>query len=171
MKMQVIDDLYLGRQMKYGGFRQLCLLGDGFITLPWYGSVAEMVNGLMKNTFALFQYRLSLAMAALVSLGVLFGFPLYGVLFGAGAARYIFAASIGLRVFVIWLAMVRLGHSAVSPLCLVVTPFISMFIILKSALTVTLRQEIVWREHSYPLKRLREETWVLSGLFTVNPNR
>ena len=57
IRMQVIDDLFLGKLIKRGGYRQECMDGRGFVEVPWYQSVSELISGLMKNVFALFQLQ------------------------------------------------------------------------------------------------------------------
>ena len=64
--MHPIDDVMLGKMIKHSGFSQDCLLGHNFIQAEWYVTVCEFINGLMKNTFAFYNYNM-----ANVLLGVL----------------------------------------------------------------------------------------------------
>ena len=55
----VIDDIGLGILIKSSGFKQEFLMGEGLITVDWYSSTRHLIEGLEKNVFAAFNFRIS----------------------------------------------------------------------------------------------------------------
>lgn len=165
VRMQVIDDLFLGKLIKRGGYRQDCLDGRGLIAVPWYESVSELVSGLMKNVFAFFNYRTSYMIIGVSALTLLVYLPYWGVLFCEDTARILFMATIGVRVMGIGIGLISSGIEKRALLWLPVTPFVMLYIIIKAAWVTQAQGGISWRGSFYPLSELKKEEWVLSGLF------
>lgn len=165
IKLQVVDDVYLGKLIKQNGFRQECMLADSLVTLHWYSSVAEMISGLMKNVYAFFRYRPSYVVLGVLAISVLTVVPMAGAVFAGGAAQLFFILTVLIRVAGTGGGMIRIGLPPVSIIFLLITPFISLFIILKALVTVQLAGGVTWRGSFYCLEKLRGADWVLSGLF------
>jgi len=165
VRMQVIDDLYLGRLIKHAGYAQDCLDGREFAAVPWYCSVAEMIDGLMKNVFAFFNYRVFYAALGVAALTLVVLLPYWGTLFSSGAARLLFIAAIFLRVGGIGTGLILSGVEKRALPWLFVTPFITIYIICRATFLTIWAGGITWRETLYPLSELRKEAWVLAGLF------
>jgi hypothetical protein len=51
LRMEVADDLGLGRMVKMAGGRTLVVSGCGKVVVPWYRDVPDMIRGLEKNSF------------------------------------------------------------------------------------------------------------------------
>ncbi len=165
IKLQVVDDVYLGKLIKQNGFRQECMLADSLVTLHWYSSVAEMISGLMKNVYAFFRYRPSYVLLGVLAISLLTVVPMAGAVFAGGAAQLFFILTVLIRVAGTGGGMIRIGLPPVSIIFLLITPFISLFIILKALVTVQLAGGVTWRGSFYCLEKLRGADWVLSGLF------
>ena len=60
------DDLKFGKLVKLNGYRSDVLNGQGMVTVEWYRSVPELIQGLMKNMFAGTEYRVSLVILATI---------------------------------------------------------------------------------------------------------
>jgi len=58
--MRPDDDMKLGKLLKNHGFQQELLYGTGKIKVEWYSSLTQMIDGLMKSTTAVFDYRMPL---------------------------------------------------------------------------------------------------------------
>ncbi len=54
------DDLMLGKLVKRAGYAQDLLYGQHMLSVEWYASTREMVNGLMKNAFSGANYSILL---------------------------------------------------------------------------------------------------------------
>ncbi len=66
IKMDVVDDLLLGRRIKESGFRQEYLFAIDSLALHWHQGVRTCIKGLEKNMFAVFEYNWGLALTAVL---------------------------------------------------------------------------------------------------------
>lgn len=165
IKLQVVDDVYLGKLIKQNGFCQECMLAESLVTLPWYRSVPEMISGLMKNVYAFFHYRPGYVFLGVLAISVMTVVPMAGAIFAQGSAKFFFIMTVLIRVGGTGGGMIRIGLSPASIIFLLLTPFIALFIILKALFQVHLAAGVTWRGSFYRLDKLREADWVLSGLF------
>jgi glycosyltransferase involved in cell wall biosynthesis len=153
--MHPIDDIMLGKLIKHRGFRQDCLLGQGFVSVRWYGTVHEFINGLMKNGFAVYNYSVAKALATVVVLFLLNGLPQLGLLFAEGGTRSFFAATLAVR----FLSFLRgAAQTDISPWYTpwtLVSPYIIAYTIIKATFLTLYNRGIYWRGTFYPLDRLK----------------
>ena len=151
-----VDDIMLGKLIKRHGFRQECVFGYGYISVPWYSSVKDMVKGMEKNTFAGFDYNLAIAMTSGLFLIMICIWPLMAILLTTGNTR----AINGIIILVRLLSLMDLaGKSSVNPIIAcwaVLTPFIRLYIILKAITVTLLNQGITWKGTYYPLSKLKK---------------
>jgi hypothetical protein len=92
IKMRPDDDLRLGALLKASGGKADVLYGTGMISVEWYNSVKEFINGLMKNVFSGFDYNVFKAIGGALGTLVVFVLPLPLMLLSA-------------NVFVMWCAV------------------------------------------------------------------
>jgi len=151
-----IDDVMLGKLIKRHGFRQECLYGHRFIAVKWYGSIREMINGLMKNTYAALEYSF-LRLCVLTVLQLLISiWPLWAVVLTEGATRLANLAIILTQGFFFIMASVYSGIDCKHVVWFPLTPYIRIFMTWKAVLTTIFHGGIVWRGTFYPLKELEE---------------
>lgn len=156
VRMHPIDDVMLGKIIKQAGYRQECLSGYDFLQVHWYASPRKMINGLMKNIFALYNFRVSYALAAVVIICLVTILPVWGTVLTSGAARLCFALSALIRFTSCTYGALYSGTTlGVVPFSLL-TPYINIYIILKGMLTTLANGGINWRGTRYPLDRLKE---------------
>jgi len=161
-KMHPIDDIMLGKRVKQQGFIQDCLQGGDFVQVRWYESIPEMVRGLMKNIFAFFSYRIEYVAAALLGNIMLTIVPVWGLFLCHGAGRLFFSAAVLCR-FAVFVCNARgMNVSSASSLWSLLTPYLTVYIVIKAVWTTLRNQGIDWRGTHYPLKELKKE----DGLFT-----
>jgi cellulose synthase/poly-beta-1,6-N-acetylglucosamine synthase-like glycosyltransferase len=157
LKMHPIDDVMLGKKVKEQGLHQQCLLGGNFVTVPWYETLGDMVSGLMKNVFAMYDYRITYAAAGISAITLMTILPPWGVVGCTGAARLLFGGALACRLLVFSRnARLLKAGPATLPFCLL-TPYIIVFIILRSVYVTIRDQGITWRSTHYPLAALRRE--------------
>lgn len=154
--MHPIDDMMLGKNIKKDGFRQDCLLAYDYLTVPWYDSVRAMVEGLQKNLFAVVHYRLWLIPFAVFSVVVGTILPTWGLVFGDSTIQLVCLATILIRLLVFLKGLQLQNLPFYYAPGALVTPYISCYIILRSALVIVLQGGITWRGHHYPLKELKK---------------
>lgn len=150
-----VDDILLGRLIKASGGRQECLNGRAFVSVPWYGSVGEMVRGLRKNVFAVLDYRLSgLAVATMLILCCQI-LPLWGLLLTDGWPQLLCGLTLADTALSLWISIRSLG---LNPACLrwfLLTPYLKLYLIWQGAWAVLNKGGIDWRGTFYPLDELR----------------
>lgn len=82
LRLQVIDDLFLGRNIKRAGFSQHCVFGDDLISLHWAEGALGIAHNLTKNTFAVMGFRWYVAGIALVGTFFFSILPYIGIFAG-----------------------------------------------------------------------------------------
>ncbi|MDY6973326.1 MAG: glycosyltransferase family 2 protein [Thermodesulfobacteriota bacterium] len=154
--MRPDDDVKLGKLLKKRGFRQDYLSGIDMVWLEWYPSVRDMINGLMKNTFAVYEYNIfSIAVITLAML-VLDIWPFIGAFLTNGVTQ----ALNGAIILIFYCAFGFTAHmhnkSPWYALGLPIGCLIIVYIVWRSTLTTLINQGIYWRGTHYCLKELRE---------------
>jgi hypothetical protein len=154
IRMRPDDDLQLGRLLKARGARADVTVGAGAIAVDWYPSVADLVRGLEKNSFAGLNYRTGAAVASVIALcahAALFALPLIS---GGG---WRIGAAVVCAAFVVAgaAAAVTVG---LSPWYAALQPAAALFFawVQARATWLTLaRGGISWRGTFYPLSELK----------------
>jgi hypothetical protein len=155
IRLRPDDDIKLGKVLKRSGARQDVLSGRGMVSVEWYSSLGEAVEGLMKNSFAVVQYHPLLGvLGALLIAGLGVG-PLLAVLFGSGTPRLLGGIA---AVFQLGLHLRAARESGAPYRTASLYPVMSLLLawIVLRAMTLTMvRGGIVWRGTFYPLAELR----------------
>lgn len=161
IRMHPIDDVMLGKMIKRNGFRQECLSGYDFLQVHWYATPGKMVQGLMKNIFALYNYRVSWALGAVMVIIVGTILPFWGTIFSGGAAQLFFGLTILVRLASATLGCLHTGTTLWAVPFSFITPYVNIYIILKGMLTNIADNGITWRGTYYNLDELRKNDPIL----------
>ena len=161
-KMHPIDDIMLGKRVKQQGFTQDCLQGGDFVQVRWYENLSELVSGLMKNIFALYSYRIDYVAAAVFGIVLFTIVPLWGLLIPQEMVKMFSAASILCRCAVFICNSRRLNVPPAAALWCLVTPYLTVYIVIRAVWTTLRKQGIVWRGTHYPLEELKKEDPLLT---------
>lgn len=155
LRLDVLDDVHLGRMIKQSGYRQDVLVSGGAISVRWQESLWGVIRGLEKNGFATLDYSVAKLVIVSAVLLVMLALPYAGLCLGSADQRLPFA----LTVLLIHLTYGFQAHCAgasftVAPM-LPVGWLLMIFTLWRSAV-ITLRQGGVrWRDTLYPLEQLR----------------
>lgn len=156
IKMHPIDDMMLGKNIKQHGFLQDCLLAYDYVQLPWYDSVGAMVNGLQKNMFALLHYRILFLPVVLSGIVIVTILPVWGMCFGNGYVQATCLFTFGIRLVMFYKGLRLQGLPGLYVAGCIFTPYISCYIIIKSAFVTIKNGGIIWRGKHYALADLRK---------------
>ncbi len=155
LRLEVIDDMELGRAVKKNGFAQHNVFGPGLVSLRWAKGAFGVVGNLTKNIFALMRFRWPLALtAALVGAFINLG-PFVGFFVASGWNK------LGYGVALTSIAMLYAGMSRiskVSPLYFFAHPISTVlftFTLLRSTWLTITQRGIIWRGTKYSLDELR----------------
>ncbi|MHB8788330.1 MAG: glycosyltransferase family 2 protein [Desulfobulbaceae bacterium] len=161
LRMHPIDDIMLGKVIKQAGCRQDCLSAYDFLQVRWYASPTLMIRGLMKNIFALFAFRVPLALTAVLLAGILTILPPWGALLLTGWPQLLCLLTVAVRLSSFAWGRRLTGSSLGTVPFALLTPYLNIYIILRGMLTTLAKGGIDWRGTHYPLAALRQNPPIL----------
>jgi glycosyltransferase involved in cell wall biosynthesis len=156
LRMEVLDDMKLGKVIKNAGFAQRNVFGEDLISLHWAKGIFGVVDNLTKNFFAVLSFQWPRTLATIVALGFLNLGPFLGVCLAHGWARAPYAAAL-VSMFAIYYGMSR--RSQIPPYYFFLHPVstsLFMYTLLRSMVHTLSNDGIVWRGTKYPLEELRK---------------
>ena len=156
LRMEVLDDMKLGKVVKNAGFAQRNVFGEDLISLHWAKGAFGIVNNLTKNFFAVLSFQWPRTVVSIVGLGFLNLGPFLGVWLAQGWARVPYAIALG-SLFAIYYGMS--ARSAVPPYYFFLHPVstsLFMYTLMRSMFHTLWNGGIVWRGTKYPLEELRK---------------
>jgi glycosyltransferase involved in cell wall biosynthesis len=156
LRMEVLDDMKLGKVVKNAGFAQRNVFGGDLISIRWGHGAFGIVNNLTKNFFAVLSFQswrtlLSAFGLAFINLG-----PFLGISLAHGWERFPFAIALG-SLLLIYVGMS--WRSSVPPYYFLLHPFstaLFIYTLLRSMSLTLWNDGIVWRGTKYPLEELRK---------------
>ena len=155
LKLEVLDDLALGRQLKLHGARQGLLLGEGAVALEWYRDARGFMHGVEKNSFAAAAYSVPRALAASVGFAMLRVWPLAGLAVTDGATRWVNALAVLAGLAIHARVLRTTSWPARCLLWFPLTPVLMLAVLWRAVLLTLRRGGIAWRGTFYPLGALR----------------
>jgi glycosyltransferase involved in cell wall biosynthesis len=156
LRMEVLDDMKLGKVVKNAGFAQRNVFGADLISIRWARGAIGVVHNLTKNFFAILSFQWWRTLIAAFGLAFLNLMPFVGVAFARGWDRLPYAIALA-SMFLIYLGMswrskVPAYYFALHP----VSTALFVYTLLRS-MFLTLRNDgIIWRGTKYPLEELRK---------------
>src|SRR5258708_3335141 len=167
LRMEVVDDMKLGKVVKEAGFAQRNVFGRDLISLRWARGARGVVENLTKNFFAVLSFQWWRTIISAFGLAFLNLGPLLGVFLAHGGQRLPYAIALfsmfSIYVGMSWRSRVPAYYFLLHPIntaCVICTLLLSMF----SALW---NDGIIWRGTRYPLEELRKGMVQLELLFHV----
>ncbi|MFD2171052.1 glycosyltransferase [Tumebacillus lipolyticus] len=156
LKMRPDDDLQLGTMIKQAGLRQRLATGTRLLTVEWYPTLRDAIQGLEKNTFAGLNYSVLLVVVGVLGQLLAFCLPFFGwMMLGWSGLLYGLSVLMMIAVYLRYTTTVS-PYSGVEVVALPLTALLFVYIIVRSTY-VTLRQGgIVWRGTFYSLQELKK---------------
>jgi glycosyltransferase involved in cell wall biosynthesis len=153
--MRPDDDMKLGKLIKLGGYRQEGLFGRGMLQVEWYPSVRDMIEGLMKNTFAGVDYSVLAIVASSVAQFLLNVWPFFGLFLTHGITRILNAVIVLLILLICWDSARFHNSRRWFGIGFPISTLLFVYILWRSMLLAFLNKGIRWRGTHYPLAALR----------------
>jgi glycosyltransferase involved in cell wall biosynthesis len=155
IRMRPDDDIKLGKLIKQHGYRQELLHGVGMISVEWYASVRELIDGTEKNFFSGLEYNLAVAIGAALLQLVFFVWPFVAVLVTTGATRWLNTAAV-LIVFASYargahVVGARRRYAVLFPLSVL----LFIYLMWNSTRKTLMNDGINWRGTHYSLAELK----------------
>jgi cellulose synthase/poly-beta-1,6-N-acetylglucosamine synthase-like glycosyltransferase len=156
LRMEVLDDMKLGKVVKQAGFAQRNAFGEDLISIRWAQGATGVVENLTKNFFAILSFQWWRTLIAAFGLAFLNLMPFLGVWLAHGWERVPYAVAL-LSMFLIYLGMS--WRSGVPPYYFLLHPVstvLFVYTLLRSMVHTLWNDGIVWRGTRYPLEELRK---------------
>lgn len=154
LRMEVLEDIFLGARVKRAGFASRFVLGPGLVRVRWIDGTLAVVGLLEKNGFAVSRFRTGLHLLAC------FAFAVDGVLPVAAMAHGGWTAIAGILtyvgIFCAYRATQRItGVPSWYAITFAPAALLLAWAFLRSMLLALARGGIVWRGTHYALAELR----------------
>jgi glycosyltransferase involved in cell wall biosynthesis len=156
LRMEVLDDMKLGKVVKNAGFAQRNVFGGDLISIRWARGAMGVVNNLTKNFFAILSFQWWRTIISAFGLAFLNLWLFGGLWLAPGWARLPYAIALS-SLFLIYLGMS--WRSAIPAYYFFLHPVSSLLFIytlLRSMSHTLWNDGIVWRGTKYPLEELRK---------------
>jgi glycosyltransferase involved in cell wall biosynthesis len=154
LRMEIIEDIGLGRRIKRAGLAQRLCFGRGLVSLHWASGAGGLVNVMTKNLWAAFRFYIWLALLGCLWLLVFCVAPAAALFFPPTRFPAV------LTFAVVAFAYRLLGrHSGISTWNALFFPFSAMvfvFTLLRSMFLTLKQGGIIWRGTFYSLAELRK---------------
>jgi len=155
LRMEVIEDLKLGKLVKAAGLSQRAAFGRDLVRIRWAVGAAGIVQNLTKNFFAFMRFQWWRSLASCAGIVVLTLAPYAGVAFAPGWAKAGYAAAL-LGIFLVYAGMsakcdIPAYYFVLHP----VGGLLFVYTVLRSTLITLWQGGIVWRGTKYPLEELK----------------
>jgi len=156
LRMEVVDDMKLGKVVKEGGFRQRVVFGDDMIRVRWAHGARGVVNNLTKNFFAVMSFQTWRALLACVGMAILNYLPFIGVLVAHGLARVGYGVALA-SMFFLYSGIWKQGD--IHPWYFFLHPVsttLFIYTMLRSTFVTLHNDGVNWRGTHYALQELRK---------------
>jgi glycosyltransferase involved in cell wall biosynthesis len=156
LRMEVLEDLRLGFEVKRRGYRQRVAFGRDLVRVRWVVGVFGMVRNITKNIFAAFRFRVWVTLLACAGLAIFCLGP-FAALFGGwwlcGATGVVLLMLLLLYRYYRQFTGIAAWYAFTFPVaaCLV------LYAILRSMILTLAHGGVVWRGTLYPLAELRRQ--------------
>jgi glycosyltransferase involved in cell wall biosynthesis len=156
LRMEVLDDMKLGKVVKNASFAQRNVFGGDLISIRWANGAMGVVDNLTKNFFAVLSFQWPRTLISAFGLAFLNLMPFLGVWLAHGWERLPYAVALG-SMFSIYVGMSwRSGVPAYYFLLHPVSTVLFIYTLLRSMFLTLWNDGIIWRGTRYPLEELRK---------------
>lgn len=159
LKMEVLEDMKLGKLVKKHRLSQRCVFGPGLLPWRWGSGVMGISRNLTKNMFSLLQFRWGKSIGALLLLLALNFIPVAGAIWAPGWAKAPHFAALACIAAIHW----GMGRRTEAPWwTFFFYPIGTLMIavtLLRSMAHAWVNNGVVWRGTRYSLEELRRG-WV-----------
>ncbi|MCC2671120.1 MAG: hypothetical protein K0Q72_3591 [Armatimonadetes bacterium] len=155
LRMDVADDIHLGKLIKRGGYRQCLGEANQHLRVRWAFGLPGVIHVLTKNAFAGCGYSWGMVLFSIVGLSASAVWPYVGLFVGELTPRLLCATAIGGMVLLQAFWARRGGIPARYALAWPLAVLLFLFIIVRSGILTERQRGIYWRGTFYPLEELR----------------
>jgi len=155
LRLEVLDDMKLGKLVKEGGYAQRNVFGHDLISLRWVKGTMGMVNNLTKNFFAIMSFQSWRTLGFAFMLAFLNVMPFIGIFLTRGWGRLPYAVALvclfGIYLGMSWKSAVPVYYFFLHP----VSSLVFVYIVLRSMVLTLAQGGVEWRGTFYGLEELK----------------
>jgi len=155
LRMEVLDDMKLGKVVKNAGYAQRNIFGEDLISLHWGKGAFGIVNNLTKNFFAVMSFQWPRTVASVIALAFINLGPFLGIWFAHGWSRLPFVIALASLFGIYWGMSERSDVPSYYFLLHPVSTALFMYTLVRSMFHTLWNGGIVWRGTKYALEELR----------------
>lgn len=159
LKMEVIEDMKLGKLVKKHRLSQRCVFGPGLLPWKWGKGALGISRNLTKNMFSLLQFRWGKAIGALLLLLALNFIPVTGAIWAPGWAKVSYIAALACIAGIHWGMGKRTQAPGWTFFFYPISTLMIAFTLARSMAHAWVNKGVVWRGTRYDLEELRRG-WV-----------
>ena len=155
LRMEVLEDLRLGFEVKRQGYRQRVAFGRELVRVRWAVGAIGMVRNITKNMFAVFRFRMLVTLGACAGMTVFCLSPFAALAGGwwmRGATLVVMAMLLLLYRYYRQFTGISVWYALTFPLAALLV----LYAILRSMVLTLARGGVMWRGTLYPLTELRK---------------
>jgi hypothetical protein len=156
LRMEVLDDMKLGKVVKNAGFAQRNVFGGDLISIRWANGAIGVVNNLTKNFFAVLSFQWLRTLISAFGLAFLNLMPFLGVWLAHGWERLPYGIALGAMFLIYFGISRRSGVPAYYFLLHPLSTALFIYTLMRSMFHTLWNDGIVWRGTRYPLEELRK---------------
>jgi glycosyltransferase involved in cell wall biosynthesis len=156
LRMEVVEDLTLGRRLKHAGFGARLAYGRGLVNIHWAAGALGLAHVLTKNIFSALGFRILLVAVSCVWLTLFCILPFAGL--GIVALRLPALVTLCAVVLEYRAMGRRSGISAWNGLLMPFGALLIVYALLRSMVTTLAQGGIRWRGTFYSLEELRKHS-------------
>ncbi|HLV95648.1 MAG TPA: glycosyltransferase family 2 protein [Candidatus Acidoferrales bacterium] len=155
LRMEVIDDMKLGKLMKEAGFASGAARAGESVSVHWHDGVRNIVRGTTKNFFATSGFSVVRTLSRMFGLLLLCVFPVCALPFARGWALAFCLIAVALPMITHGEAAKEFGASRLWGLSLPIGALIFVWMLGRSMVVTLWQGGIEWRGTFYRLKDLK----------------
>ncbi|HXB61851.1 MAG TPA: glycosyltransferase [Acidobacteriaceae bacterium] len=160
LRMEVLEDVYLGIRLKRAGYTQRMVFGPGMVRVHWASGVNGLLRVMTKNMFSLFRFKPWLLLLGCAAMFVGFVLPFSWIFIGgmgAGSALRYAGVITAAAIVLIYRAYGRISGFSAWYAPLFPVGALLMIVALLRSMVMTWRQGgVLWRGTLYTLEELRK---------------
>jgi glycosyltransferase involved in cell wall biosynthesis len=156
--LECLDDLQFGKLLKENKFKQDTVDGRDFIKREWYKSLPDLIQGLKKNAFAYYDYKIIPAVRDIFFALFFYIWPLIGACLFTGPIQWLNIANIFLTLF---MSAFVANYFRVKKRYIFFYPMaigILLYTLIVSVVFVYKNKGVVWRGTHYSLEVLKNKS-------------
>lgn len=155
--LECLDDLKLGEIIKRHGFHQDTVDGRDYIEREWYKSLADIIHGLQKNSFAYYNYQVAPLIRDMIFASLFYLWPIFAIFIFSGWIEGLNLANIVLTLLMSTYVAKQFRLPKRYAVFYPVAICILVYTIWNSVSSIYKNKGVIWRGTFYSLQSIKNK--------------